>query len=152
MKIRNILQKEPVIATAEDSVMECAQLMREHHVGDVIVVEETDDGTRRPIGIATDRDIVVSLVAEGGEGFRKTSIKSVMSGPLIVAELEDDIDEVVQNMKTNGIRRVPVVDTQNNIAGLVSFDDLVGHYSDRFAELEALVQQEIQHESERDRG
>lgn len=151
MEIDRICNNEVITATKDTSVFECAQLMREHHIGDVIITEETSEG-RTPKGILTDRDIVVSLVAEGATDLRETPAKEAMTETIIVAKQKDDVYEVLQNMEVNGIRRVPIVDDDNSVTGILSFDDLVGFFSDEFSRLADLLNREIETETERDRG
>lgn len=125
MRISDICSHDVVTISKAGAVREAAELMRANHVGDVVVVEERD-GARIPIGILTDRDIVVELVAKGVD-LDAVSVGDAMSFELLTATLNDDILETVQRMSSHGVRRAPVVNEDGELAGLISVDDLVGN-------------------------
>lgn len=124
MRVGEFCNRDVVIVDKDAQVLEAAQLMRAHHVGDLVVIGERD-GTRIPVGIITDRDIVVEVVAKN-IALDAVSIGDVMSFELTTAGEDDDIFDTVKLMRTKGVRRVPVVDKQGALAGILAVDDLLG--------------------------
>ncbi len=111
-------RREVVALEAAEAVARIARAMEEENVGSAIVVE---DG--RAVGIVTDRDLALRVVAAGRDPSR-TEARSVMSTPLISAGPDDPLEEVVARMRTAGVRRIPILE-EGTPVGLVSFDDLV---------------------------
>jgi CBS domain-containing protein len=131
-----------------DPVTEAARLMREHHVGDVVVVEEAE-GKRRPIGVLTDRDIVVSVIAKAPDFVGSLAVGEVMNDTLVTADEDDPLWDVLKRMRTAGVRRVPVVDRDGVLLGIVTFDDLVEFVASELNDLSTLLSREQAHEMER---
>ncbi|MCH8028650.1 MAG: aldehyde dehydrogenase family protein [Candidatus Dadabacteria bacterium] len=94
-------------------------LMREKMVGSVVIVEN-----KRPIGIITDRDITVRVVADGLD-VAKTKVREVMTGELITANEDTRAAELLKVIDENGIRRVPIVDKNGHLSGIITLDDLL---------------------------
>jgi CBS domain-containing protein len=124
MRVGEFCNRDVVIVRKDAQVLEAAQLMRSHHVGDLVVIEERA-GRRMPVGIITDRDIVVEVVAKN-VALDAVSIGDVMSFELTTASEDDDIFDTVKLMRTRGVRRVPVVDNQGALTGILAIDDLLG--------------------------
>ncbi len=119
-------------ATAEDA----ARMMRASHIGNVVVVDPSD--TRKPVGIITDRDIAVEVVAQGlSPG--QTPVGSVMSAPVVSLREEDSFIEALDKMSGRGVRRAPVLDRDGHLKGLVSVDDLVPLLARELAKVGALI-------------
>ena len=123
MQAGQICRREVVVAHRDTSLAEAARLMREHHVGSVVVVSDVG-GKRVPFGLITDRDIVVAVVAKGLDP-RTLNTAEVMSSGLYVANEHDDISDVLRVMHQRGVRRVPVVARDGALVGIVSLDDLL---------------------------
>ena len=123
MAIGEICSREVVIARRAETVREAAELMRRHHVGDIVVVEERGD-VRTPVGIFTDRDIAVAIVAKGLDPDNLT-LGEVSTESLIVAKETLGVAETVELMRSRSIRRVPVVDSGGALVGIVAMDDLL---------------------------
>ena len=103
-------------------VARCAQLMHDEHVGSLVVVEARD--TRAvPVGVITDRDIAIEVVAFGIDASALTA-GDVMQGNLAVAREDEGLLAVLATMRSNGVRRLPVVDAQGALVGILSADDL----------------------------
>jgi CBS domain-containing protein len=102
---------------------EAARLMRERHVGCLVVVEVNDPG-QVVVGILTDRDIVVSVVARDLDA-RTMPVSEVMTTDVVTAREEDSVLDLLQLMRRRGVRRVPVTGPQGVLIGLVALDDLL---------------------------
>lgn len=123
MNIGEICTRTVVFCTPDTAVREAARLMREHHVGDLIVVEERG-GKRTPIGLVTDRDIVVEVVALDVPA-GTVSAADIMSRKLVTVPESEDVFSALELMRHEGIRRIPVVDQHGALAGIVTLDDLL---------------------------
>jgi CBS domain-containing protein len=123
MGLSQIATMDVVTVTPRTSLQNAAKLMREYHVGDVVVVHERD-GRAVPIGILTDRDIVVSAVAFGITP-DAIFVEDVIASDLVVAKVTDSFYHVLNIMKDNGIRRIPLVDSSGALEGIVSAEDII---------------------------
>jgi CBS domain-containing protein len=117
MSIERFTRKEVVTAQPDETAAEVAEKMRSHHVGAVVIVD-----LGRPIGIITDRDVALRVVGEGRT--TETPIREVMSSDLVLAHHDDTLDHIVIRMRQTGVRRLPIVDGDGALIGLVSLDDL----------------------------
>ena len=126
MKAVDICNKRVVTAEATTTLIDIAKLMRKNHVGAVVIVDEKD--SKRPVGIVTDRDIVVEVVAAGQDP-RTLKAGEIMSGSLATTSIEDDVSWTLKVMRDHGVRRLPVVDGQSRMVGIVALDDLLNAYS-----------------------
>jgi CBS domain-containing protein len=140
MSIGDICNRETVFATKDSSISQAAQLMREHHVGDLVVVEEKA-GRRIPVGILTDRDLVIEILAKDVD-MHNVSVGDVMSNELMTARESDGLYETMQRMRAKGVRRVPVVDANGALAGIVTVDDLLDLLADELTTLARLLSRE----------
>ena len=123
MRLAEISTRTVVTVERKTSVEQTARLMRLHHVGDVIVVDQTAHGAV-PVGIVTDRDIVVQVLAAGLDPARLTA-GDLMALDLITAGEDQDAFETVEQMQRHGVRRLPVVDKSGCLAGVITADDLL---------------------------
>ena len=126
MKILDICNKQVVSALVDTPLIEVAKLMRKNHVGSVVVVD--GHNSRRPLGIVTDRDIVVESVAVGLDP-RGIKAGDVMSDSLATTAADDDVSWSLKIMRDNGVRRLPVVDGRGAMVGIVALDDLLKFHS-----------------------
>lgn len=133
MHISEIGTTEAVYCNRNTSVLEAAQLMRNHHVGDVIVVEQPN-GERIPVGIVTDRDIVVIVIAEGLDP-TSLLVTDIMNTELMTAGDNEDVYETIERMRFKGVRRLPVVNSLGGLVGIVSVDDLLEFLAQEMTEL-----------------
>ena len=122
MNLFDVCTSDLVILKASATVAEAARLMRDRHVGCVIVFGDTLP--RRPVGIITDRDIVIKVVADE-QKHASTTIGEVMSTDLVVSPGTTGIYEAVTLMSERGVRRLLVMDDAGHPKGIVSFDDLL---------------------------
>lgn len=115
------------------TVLEASKLMRENHVGDIVVVEKNDDRIA-PIGILTERDIAVSVVAEEAEP-KSVLVSEVMSSPAVTAYEWEDGFRLPRRMRRLGVRRIAVIDDAGSLVGIVTEDDLLKFIGDYLVEL-----------------
>ena len=112
-----------VCCTPRTTVLEAAYLMRREHVGDLVVVED-DEVQKEPLGVITDRDIVVEVLAKGLDA-ATTLVGSVMRTPVVIAREDEDSALTLERMRTYGVRRIPVVGRQGTLVGIVTADDML---------------------------
>jgi CBS domain-containing protein len=124
MQVGEYCTRDVIVAERSAGIHEAARLMREHHVGDLVVVVDDSDGSRRPVGIVTDRDLVVEVMATDLVSASVT-LADLPSRELAVAEADDDPMAVVQRMRSVGVRRMPVVDAEGTLAGIITQDDII---------------------------
>lgn len=137
MKAGDICNQHVVTVSPEESIRAAAELMRQHHVGDVVVVERSG-GYLAPLGILTDRDIVVEVVAEN-VGLDEVTVRDTMSDQLITANEDDDLLATLVKMREKSVRRLPVVDSKGQLVGILTADDVIGLVARELAEVWALI-------------
>jgi signal-transduction protein with cAMP-binding, CBS, and nucleotidyltransferase domain len=144
MPVGELCTREVVVASPLDSVLEAAQLMRQHHVGDVVIVEHAD-GLKKPVGLVTDRDLVVEVMAAGIDP-ESIALGEIMSAELAMVGEEKGIFETIQYMRDQGVRRLPVVGQEGQLIGILALDDLLELISEELSELSHLVKNEERRE------
>lgn len=140
MSIGEICNRETVFTTKDSSISQAAQLMREQHVGDLVVVEEKA-GRRIPVGILTDRDLVIEILAKDVDPATVTA-GDAMSDRLVTARETESLFEALQRMRAQGVRRMPVVDAEGGLVGIVAADDFLDLLAEEMSELAHLVTRE----------
>ena len=138
MDAARICTKKVATATRELSIVDAAVRMRNSHVGD-LVVTKPKNGREFPIGMLTDRDIVISGVATRGGDVSKLSVGDIMTDVIILVREDDDLETVLRTMRSNGVRRVPVVDHDDALVGIVAFDDIVAYFAGEMKNLARVV-------------
>jgi CBS domain-containing protein len=123
MLLNSFCMLDVVCCTPRTTVLEAAHLMRREHVGDLVVVED-DEVQKEPLGIITDRDIVVEVLAKGLDA-ATTLVGSVMRTPVVIAHQDEDSSLTLERMRTHGVRRIPVVGRQGTLVGVVTADDML---------------------------
>ena len=146
MRVGEACNREVVIIDRKETIVEAARLMRAHHVGDVVVVEQRPIG-KMPVGILTDRDIVVELLAQEVD-FRSLSIEDCMSFDLLQAREDEDLLEVLERMRGKGVRRIPVVSSNGALQGILTFDDIIELLAEQVHNLVSLMHTGQQHEKQ----
>ena len=123
MNVGEVCNRNVVVTHRATPLAEAARIMRENHVGSIVVVDE-DAGRRVPVGMLTDRDIVVAVVARELDA-RTLMVGEVMSlDPISVREEASSLD-ALEAMRRHGVRRIPVLGRDGELAGIVAFDDLL---------------------------
>lgn len=147
MPIAQICSRGVVIANPDDSLRTVAALMRVHHVGSVVVTRD-DAGLCRPLGIITDRDIVLALVAKDVSP-DAVSAGDVMSEPLETLNETDEVWTALERMRSRGVRRLPVLGAQGELVGIVSTDDLLELVAEELSGLARIIGREQRQEVSR---
>ena len=138
MAIRDYCNSNVVCCEPDAPISEVASLMRKHHVGDVVVVANQQEGQQIPIGILTDRDILVETIALDVEA-RLFTASDLMSSPVTTVNEAAGISETLGIMRGKRIRRMPVVDKAGALIGMVTTDDLLNLLSVELSMLAGLV-------------
>jgi len=139
MSAGQFCNRDIVIARKEDSIVHAAQRMRSHHAACVVVVEEDGHGAVAPVGIVTDRDLVIEVLAKGLDA-GQTVLGDILSYELVTAHEDDRLWDTLQRMRVKSVRSVAVVDRHGVLKGLLSSDDLLAILSGEMHELARLVQ------------
>lgn len=145
MTVGDICTRNVVVAPRTETIVDAAKRMRSSHVGDLIVVE-IRGGQHVPIGIVTDRDIVISVVAGDPDHVNYLLVSDVMSSDLITAREHDDVESALKKMHEHGVRRLPIVDGVGALVGVLTLDDVLQYLTAQQRELVALVAREQQQE------
>jgi len=125
MNIGQICQRRVVTVSASDDLASAARLMREQHIGYLVVIEPAfQENGVRPVGVLTDRDIVVTVVAREADP-RSLRVGDVMTQAPVTVLADDPVSDALEQMKRIGVRRLPVVTDGGILAGVVSLDDVV---------------------------
>ena len=124
-KCNEVMTKDPVCCLPGDLVIKAAQLMKSEHVGSIPVVENEE--TKKLVGIITDRDLALKIVADKLEA-ASTKVEMVMTRKLVTCYADDDLQKGVDAMADNQLRRIPIVDENNKILGLIAQADVVTHF------------------------
>jgi CBS domain-containing protein len=122
MKAREMMSKNPTCVTPDTPLVDAARLMKDENIGVVPVVESS--GSRRLVGVLTDRDIAIRAVAEGRDG-ATTSVGHVMSTNVRTSAPDDSVNDVMALMGSEQVRRVPIVDERGDIVGIIAQADIV---------------------------
>jgi len=141
MLLNEICTPDIVYCAPEASVLAAARIMRERHVGDLVVVDESEEGDQIPLGMVTDRDIVIEVLAQGRDP-EAVAVRDIMRKPAVIARGNEDVSQALQRMKIHGVRRIPVLGDNRKLAGIISFDDLVRQLASDANELVEIMARE----------
>lgn len=145
MNVGDICNPLVVVAYKEMSVAEAARLMRERHVGCLVVVEDTNEG-KAVVGLLTDRDIVLSVVACDLQAQTMT-VGDVMTTDLLTVRGDDALADVLHSMRQGGVRRVPVVSARGILQGIITLDDVLAIMTNELDDLVRAVSREQKRET-----
>lgn len=140
MTIGEVCNREVVYATRDTTVQAAAKLMRHYHVGSLVVVDDFG-GKRIPVGIVTDRDIVVEVDATELDP-KVITIGDIMTSELVTVPESEGILETMEVMRFKGVRRLPVVGVEGQLVGIVTIDDLLEILAEELTDLTRLVSKE----------
>jgi CBS domain-containing protein len=121
MKCKEIMTKDPVCCLPGDTVDQAARLMEDEDVGSIPVV--ADQKTKRLMGIVTDRDLALKVVAQR-RSIPSVTVEEVMSRNPVTCHADDDLQKAIDAMERNQVRRIPVVDDNNRIIGIIAQADV----------------------------
>jgi len=142
MNVGAVCKHKVVTVTARTDLIAAAKLMRDKHVGFLVVVEPESNATYgRPVGVLTDRDIVVCVVAKGGSPTELIVGDIMNQGPALVEETES-LDQALQTMRRMGVRRLPVIGPRGMLTGIVSLDDVLDVLAREIGEVSGAVKNE----------
>ncbi len=146
MTVGKICNREVVITTPEATLIAVAKLMREYHVGNVVVVKARG-AEKVPVGIITDRDIVLAIVASEVD-LDAVLAGDIMSHELLTAGEDESIWDVLQRMRSHGVRRLPVVNARGGLEGILSVNDFLELISEELLALAQVATRQQQREKE----
>ena len=122
MRIRHVMTKDPSCCVPSDSAVRAAKIMRDERAGIVPIIE--NEQSQRIIGVVTDRDLCMNVVAEGRDPATVT-VQECMTTKVVTCSPDDSIEKVTELMRENQIRRVPVVNDRGELQGIVALADVV---------------------------
>jgi CBS domain-containing protein len=141
MSVGNICVRHVFSINGEADAVEAARMMREYHIGFLVVTREKN-GSRTPIGVLTDRDLVLEVVAQDVDP-HAVAVKDIMTpDPLVVRE-SDELHDTLLRMRAAGVRRVPVEDDAGHLVGVLSVDDVVGFLNEVVQDLAGAINREL---------
>lgn len=140
MTVGEICTRKVIVAPRTTSVYEAAKLMRQYHTGDIVVTDDMD-GRRTPVGIVTDRDLVLEIMAQGLDPAGLAVGEIMSENPVTVGE-RDGLFETVSSMRSAGVRRTPVVDSTGALVGIVSLDDVLELMAEEMGNLANVMREE----------
>jgi CBS domain-containing protein len=146
MNVGRLCQRQVVTIVEAAELTAAAQLMRARHVGFLVVVTAADRGKQKVVGVLTDRDIVVAVIAREVAA-RELKVGDVMTRSPLLAEEGQPIESVLCLMREVGVRRVPVVDELGHLAGVLSLDDVLEAMAEQLVNIAASIRSE--HRAER---
>lgn len=145
MNIDTVCSTHVVTARQDQSLREAASLMRLNHVGSLVVLP-AQGNSKRPIGIVTDRDLVVEVMATGLDPDALT-LADLLDGAPVTVRQQDDVLDALHKMRSRGVRRLPVTDPHGDLAGIVSMDDLLHALSRELSLLGRVVEYQPRQEA-----
>jgi len=120
-KSNEVMTKDVVCCVPTDTVIKAAQLMKNKDIGSVPVVDHNQ--TKKLVGIVTDRDLALAIIADGREA-RTTKVEDVMTRSVVTCRAEDSVQEALDAMAEYQLRRIPVVDKDNKLVGIIAQADV----------------------------
>lgn len=144
MSIGEVCTREVVYVGMSESAAQAARLMRENHVGSLVVLEPAEAGGK-PVGIVTDRDVTVGVVALALDP-EDTPVEALMRPGVTCIGEHEGLGRAVALMRSQGVRRLPVVDAHGVLVGIVSSDDLLELLAEEMSNLAGMVGREFRRE------
>ena len=141
MKVGEHCNRYAVTIKPDAALPEAAAVMREKHVGFLVVVDDSEPWRRVPVGVLTDRDIVVQVFAPGAKA-ESLAVADVMTRNPVMANDQDDLGELLNRLREAGVRRAPVVDVHGGLIGVIAMDDAIELVTDLLCDISGLIRQE----------
>jgi CBS domain-containing protein len=149
MNVGELCIREVVFVRPNETIVEAAKLMRAYHVGDVVVVRE-EGGRRKPVGMLTDRDLVIEVLAQAADKASLLLVDDVASmDDVVTLHEEDSAEAALATMLSHGIRRIPVVDGEGALVGIVAQDDLLELLTGQMTRLAKIPGHQAEREQQR---
>lgn len=146
MDINTLCNPEPVTVRPGEELIRAAQLMRDRHVGYLVVAEPSPlGGWERPLGVLTDRDLVVEVLAKGVDPASLT-VGDVMADDPVTVEESRPLGYALSEMRRVGVRRMPVTGSAGRLVGVLSLDAIVEHLADQIKDVAGSIRSELQME------
>ena len=145
MSVGEFCNREVIVVAPSCTIAEAARLMRQHHVGALVIVAPAA-GVNRPVGVVTDRDLVVEVVAASLDP-EAVLVGEVVSEALCSVRESDGVFETMRLMRDRGVRRLPVVDDSGGLQGIFTIDDLIALLAEEMNEVSRLIVHEQAKES-----
>lgn len=120
-KCNEVMTKNPVCCLPNDMVTKVAQLMKRENIGSIPVIENGQ--TRKLVGIVTDRDLTLRIVAKGRDA-NSTKAEAVMTSKVVTCLADDDLQKAMNAMAEHQLRRIPIVDKNNRVVGIIAQADV----------------------------
>ena len=120
-KCSDVMTKNPVCCLPNDMVIKAAELMKSKNIGSIPVIE--NEQTKKLVGIVTDRDLILKIVAAGLDA-KSSKVEAVMTRKVVTCYAEDDLQQALDAMAEHQLRRIPVVDNNNKIVGIIAQADI----------------------------
>ncbi len=120
-KCNEVMTKDPVCCVPNDSVAKAAELMQSENIGSIPVIENKQN--QKLVGIVTDRDLALKVVA-GALDARSTTVGTVMTHKVVTCHADDDLQKALDAMAGHQLRRIPVVDNDNKVVGIIAQADV----------------------------
>lgn len=136
MSLGNLCRREVVVVNQGTPIKEAVKFMEEKNIGSVIVV-----GSGKPLGIATDRDILLRVVNKGLDP-EKSSVDDVMTREIVTLKEGMGLFEALEQVKGKGIRRFPIVDARGNLKGIMTLDDIIYLLGKEMADVASIIERE----------
>ncbi len=146
MGIGDICNREVVYVNRDVTVNAACKLMRHYHVGSLVVVDDVN-AQRVPVGILTDRDVVVEIDAMDLDA-KVFTAGDIMSSALVTLQESHGVLETIEIMRFKGVRRMPVVNAEGRLVGIVTIDDLLAVLAEELTDIARIVSREQSHEQQ----
>lgn len=137
--------RDVVVVEKSESVRSAIKLMREHHVGDVVVVEMLENASR-PVGILTDRDIVIEILAKDVDP-DSVNVGDVMACQLVTTSEDTKLIDAIKLMRQKGVRRLPVINARQELQGILSVDDILELVVEQLSDVAGIISREVTNET-----
>ncbi len=147
MNVGELCVRRAVVIRENETALVAARLMRDEHVGCLVVVSEDRTGAK-PVGMVTDRDLTLRVLAED-QGAGSVAVGRVMSKDVLTAVETDGVYETLERLRKKGVRRVAVTDRDNRMVGILTVDDVLDFINDEMGAVIRLFRTEQEHERAR---
>lgn len=144
MRVGDYCNCDVIIINQDETPLDAVMLMRQYNVGNVVIVDNCEED-KTPLGIVTDRDIVLEIVAAEVDP-SKVAVIDIVRKPLVTVSDNDDLCECTVHMKHNGVRRAPVINDRGYLVGIISTDDIIEILSEQLNDVVSLVSSQQQYE------